>query len=64
MRKIEGLKESGTKFKYDMVFMRAVVQEYETSDFSSAQIAHKYGIGPARSLDGNKDFLSDFQSKI
>ena len=31
------------KFVYDVAFMRQVVQDYETSNLSSSEIAKKYG---------------------
>ena len=35
--------KAGRKFVYDVAFMRQVVQDYETSDLSSSEIAKKYG---------------------
>ena len=60
MQKIKGRKNKrGNSFKHDFAFMRAVVQDYEFSDLSGAQIGHKYGIAANQVHRWKKLFSSE-----
>ena len=60
MKKIKGLKnKSGRRFKHDIAFMRSVVRHYETSDLSTQQIAHIYGIAANQVTRWKQKFSSE-----